>query len=231
MVAAVARADSVAHPHTQAYVAYYSSVLFAFRREPVIARAHAMRCSALSEEHGFRQWRSLSRALVAICTSSIDPAATGLDEVSSELDALCRAGYQVGITAFFALLCEALLLRREFESAMAIAAKGLSIVSRNSERLFEAELHRLSACASLAQEGDAIGRDVGRSFQAAINIARGQRARSLELRATTSLARFWRDQGLRTEAHDLLAPIYGWFTEGFGTSDLKDAKALLDELA
>ena len=70
-----------------------------------------------------------------------------------------------------------------------------------------------------------------RGFQRAIDTARSQQAKSLELRAATSLARLWGEQGKRAEAHDLLAPVYGWFTEGFDTADLKDAKALLDELA
>ena len=68
-------------------------------------------------------------------------------------------------------------------------------------------------------------------FERALQIARAQQARSWELRAATSLARLWRDQGKRAEAHDLLAPVYGWFTEGFDTLDLKEAKALLEELA
>ena len=68
-------------------------------------------------------------------------------------------------------------------------------------------------------------------FQRALEIARAQQSRSWELRAATSLARLWRDQGRRGEAHDLLAPVHGWFTEGFDTLDLKEAKALLDELA
>ena len=72
--------------------------------------------------------------------------------------------------------------------------------------------------------------DAEECFRRALTTAHDQSARSLELRAATSLARLWRDQGKRTQAHDLLAPVYGWFTEGFETPDLKDAKALLDEL-
>jgi predicted ATPase len=68
-------------------------------------------------------------------------------------------------------------------------------------------------------------------FERALAVARHQRAKSWELRAAMSMARLWRDQGKREEAHDLLAPVYGWFTEGFDTLDLKDAKVLLDELA
>ena len=72
--------------------------------------------------------------------------------------------------------------------------------------------------------------EAGEHFHRALTIARTHQSRSLELRAATSLARLWRDQGKRAEAHDLLAPVYGWFTEGFDTADLKEAKGLLDEL-
>jgi predicted ATPase len=95
-------------------------------------------------------------------------------------------------------------------------------------RYWDAELHRL--------RGETLGRLDGARPQAegclrtAIEIAQGQEAKSLELRAATSLARLWAEQGERHKAHDLLAPVYGWFTEGFGTPDLKEAKALLDEL-
>jgi predicted ATPase len=93
--------------------------------------------------------------------------------------------------------------------------------------MWDVELHRVTGTVLLAEnqldEGQA-------SLQQALRIARAQQAKSLELRAAMSLARLWRDQGKRTEARDLLAPIYGWFTEGIDTPDLKEAKALLDEL-
>ena len=106
--------------------------------------------------------------------------------------------------------------------------EGLALADVTGEHFWNAELHRLTGTVLLAEnkldEGQA-------SLQQAIRIAQAQQAKSLELRATTSLARLWRDQGRRDEARDLLAPVYGWFTEGFDTLDLKDAKALLDELA
>ena len=93
----------------------------------------------------------------------------------------------------------------------------------------DAALHRLKGELHLAtDEADAVASEG--CFRRAIEIAQAQSAKSLELRAATSLARLWRDRGRRTEAHGLLAPVYGWFTEGFETQDLKDAKALLDEL-
>ena len=97
----------------------------------------------------------------------------------------------------------------------------------SGELQFAAELHRIAGTALMAQ-GKSV--EAENSFRRAIEIARTQSARMWELRATTSLARLLDEQGKRAEARDLLAPLYGWFTEGFDTADLKDAKALLDEL-
>ena len=93
--------------------------------------------------------------------------------------------------------------------------------------MWDAELYRVTGTVLLAENKLDEGQD---SLQQAIRIAQAQRAKSLELRAARDLGRLWAEQGRRAEARDLLAPVYGWFTEGFDTSDLKDAKALLDEL-
>jgi predicted ATPase len=95
--------------------------------------------------------------------------------------------------------------------------------------LYAPELYRLKGALLLQQSSDN-HLEVEACFQQAIAIAQNQQAKSLELRTTTSLARFWQQQGKRQEAHDLLAPVYNWFTEGFDTADLKDAKALIEEL-
>jgi predicted ATPase len=98
------------------------------------------------------------------------------------------------------------------------------------ETWFEADIHRIAGeIEMLSPERDAAKAQT--HFERALEIARVQQARSWELRAAMSMARLWRDQGKRPQAHDLLAPVYGWFTEGFDTLDLKDAKALLEELA
>jgi predicted ATPase len=103
-------------------------------------------------------------------------------------------------------------------------------MGETGEGLWEAEIHRLKGELLLHRCSEGQGRAEA-SFRKALNAARRQDSRSLQLRAATSLARLWAGQGERQKAHDLLAPIYGWFTEGFDTADLKDAKALLDELA
>ena len=94
----------------------------------------------------------------------------------------------------------------------------------------QAELHRLEGELLLIKQGQKAG-EAEDCFRKALDTARHQQAKSLELRAAMSLSRLWRQEGKRKEAHELLAPIYGWFTEGYDTSDLKEAKALLEELS
>ena len=105
----------------------------------------------------------------------------------------------------------------------------MTLIETTMERLWEAEVHRTAGEIQLMSRApDAEKAEA--HFERALAVARAQQAKSWELRAAMSLARLWRDQGKRDEAHDLLAPIYGWFTEGFDTLDLKEAKALLEEL-
>jgi len=108
--------------------------------------------------------------------------------------------------------------------------EALASVHTTGERWWEAELHRRNGELLLAHSVEK-SVEAETCFHQALDIARHQEAKSLELRAATSLARLWQQQGKRQEAYDLLAPIYGWFTEGFDTMDLQEAKALLDDLS
>ena len=118
--------------------------------------------------------------------------------------------------------------QNEAEAALELIDQGFSIVSRNSERCFEAELYRLKARALLMR--GASDAEAESLLDQALRIARSQQAKSLELRATTELARLWINQGKRAEARDILASIYGRFSEGFDTRDLNEAKAVLAQL-
>ena len=228
MDAALERADAVQHAHTHAYVWYYASVLHALRGEPTIAQNYATRCLAISEQHGFRQWLGLSRAIRGICEAQLEASSHRLDEVRAQLDEYQRAGYELGITAQCALLCPALLLRDEPELALEVIEHGLSIASHNGERLFEAELYRLKARVLLAR--GAPDAEAQALLEQALQTARSQQARSIELRAATDLSRLWMNQGRRTEAREVLKSIYGRFSEGFDTPDIKEAKAVLAQL-
>jgi predicted ATPase/class 3 adenylate cyclase len=230
MAAALQRADAIAHPHTLAYACYYASILHALRGEPAIANRHAERCLTLSEKHGFRHWHGLSRAIRGICMTMLDPSAGALEEVRGALDQYRGAGYQLGITALYVLLCPALLLRHEPEGTLEVIEQGLSAATHNGERIFEAELYRLKARALLVCRLPDCGAHAQSLLDQALTTARSQNARSLELRAAKDLAELWSAQGRQDEAVNLLAPIHAWFTEGFETQDLKEAKALLDQL-
>ena len=139
-------------------------------------------------------------------------------------------GARVYTPLFLALLAEALALDGKIEQALAALDDALAQAAVSGARGWNAEIHRLRGELT-ARLPDPNPAKVEDSFRTALAIAREQGTRGYELRAATSLARLWREQGRRGEARELLAPVYGWFTEGFDTADLKEAKALLDELA
>jgi predicted ATPase len=116
-----------------------------------------------------------------------------------------------------------------FDEALQLLDETMELMQSQDHPVCEAELHRLRACTELTRGANASV--VEACFDRALHVARRQGTKFWELRAAVSRARFWRDQGMRTEANALLAPLFGWFTEGFDTPDLKEAKALLDELA
>ena len=132
--------------------------------------------------------------------------------------------------SFLSFLAKAYADNGEFDHARTCISNAITAVETTKEGWWEAEIHRTAGeIALLSPERDMVKAQA--CFERALDIARRQQAHSWELRVVTSLARLWRDQGKREQAHDLVAPVYGWFTEGFGTRDLIEAKALLAELA
>ena len=131
---------------------------------------------------------------------------------------------------FLALLAEAQGTLGEPEAGLTVLTEALTLVNTTGERLWEPKLYCLKGELLLQQSSDNQA-EAETCFHHALEIARSQQAKSFELRTATSLARLWQQQGKRQEAHDLLAPVYYWFTEGFDMADLQEAKALLEELA
>ncbi len=131
---------------------------------------------------------------------------------------------------YLALIATALGRMGRFDEGLRTIDESFPFIERTGQRSYEAEVHRLKGELLLAQDASNAAQ-AEQSFRTAIEISRRQNAKSWELRATTSLARLLEKQGKRDEARAMLADIYNWFTEGFDTADLKDAKALLEELS
>ncbi len=153
----------------------------------------------------------------------------GIGEISRGLKAFRALGSK-GLTAILLTLQAEVFAGIGWSAeAFSATAEAFDMMERNKGPWWEAELHRITGELVLAQ-GDDNQAEAEEAFSRALTTARHQEAKSVELRAATSLARLWRAQGKNAEARDLLTPVYEWFTEGFDTPDLKDAKSLLDEL-
>jgi class 3 adenylate cyclase/predicted ATPase len=191
------------------------------RRATVLAR--------LADEHGLAIYYPEARILAAWRAVREEQDHRAAEDMRNFLDRRAAMGTVFVQTYFLMLLADAWLRLARPDEAQAAIKEGLARAEATGERFCTAELHRLRARASLALDArDARGAEA--ALDAALAAARHQSSRLFELRAACDLARLWADRGERRNAHDLLAPVYGWFTEGFNTPDLKDAKALLDTI-
>jgi predicted ATPase/class 3 adenylate cyclase len=222
----LARAEAISHPHSEAYACYYASVLHALLDDTDKARVCADRCVVLSDAHGFRQWHSLARTIGDIL-SSLSEGSTSLEPIKAALHQYRSAGYQLGVTAIYVLLCQSLLHHREYESAIEVLRDAFTKVTSNSERIFEAELCRLHAMALLGRNGGKIADDVESLLTRALETARAQGARALELRAACDIAELSIRQNQAERAYATLAPLCASFSDVADTSDLRRARSIL----
>jgi len=232
VTAALALAETRSHPFSLAFALSWAARLHHFRREDQRCREQAEAAIGLAIEYGFTQWRVIAMMLRGSALAGEGLGDEGIDQLREGLAAWRAMGAELLRPYFLALLAEAYWRMGRADEGLPTVAEALSLVECTGERMYEAELHRLQGELLRARESGAAATDTaGACFQRALAAARRQGARALELRAAMSMARLWRDQGKRNEAHDLLAPVYGWFTEGFDTHDLMEAKALLDTTA
>ena len=184
----------------------------------------------LATDHGLSAWAAHAAVLHGWAVGQGGAVETGIAELRQGMTTIEAMGVQQHTPGFLGLLAGLHLGTKNFGEALQALDEALARVDRLEERWFEADLLRLKGEALWKVRPDRSA-EAQACFHKALAVARDQGAHLWELRAATSLARLWAEQGKRAEAHDLLAPIYGWFTEGFDTADLKDAKALLEELA
>jgi class 3 adenylate cyclase/predicted ATPase len=224
---AIALAEKLHHPHSLAHALYgCCGVNLLYPRAPARAQAEALK--TLASKHGFAAYSALATILCSAMAEQVDRG-----EIASMREGLAafRATGAVAVCPYLlGLVAQACKETGSVEEGLEALNEAFTIIAKTSERFYEAELYRLKGELVLLRHGDSDGAQAHTCFQRAIEIAQRQRAKGWELRATTSLAPLLANQGRRDEACAMLAEIYNWFTEGFDTEDLKEAKALLDEL-
>jgi len=221
-------AEQLGHPLSLLLALVFATVIDQFRGEPESAQRRLAAAETLAAEQRLVLFFD-ARVLRGGILTADDEAADAVVQIREGLAERQKAGAnRLGRPYGLGLLSEALARSGDNGAALAAVMEALAAAAAIGERWWEAELHRLKGLRLLARGG---AEDARAAFHDALRIAREQQAKSLELRAATSLARLWGEQGRRAEARELLAPVHGWFTEGFDTADLKDAARLLSELA
>jgi class 3 adenylate cyclase/predicted ATPase len=225
--AAINEAPRLAHPASLASSLMLGAIPLSLVGDKGTLGERADQLVAVAIEQGFPWWRAQGTIYCGWVKANKGDVTEGITLLRSGLAAYRATGAEAWTPHFLALLARACEIGSQIEEGLALLNDALQISGRTAERWLAAELNRYKGQLLLRQGHSAAAEEL---YRKALSIAADQDAKLWELRAAVSLARLRRDRGRRAEARDLLAPIYGWFTEGFDTPDLKDAKALLDEL-
>jgi predicted ATPase len=226
--AAIDEARRLVHPPSLASVLALGNMLASLVGDDAALNGRAKELVDMAVEQGFPWWGAQGGIYLGWAKVKKGELAEGTSRLHHGLSAHRATGAELWMPHHITRLATAYELTGQIEHALARSDEALQIVERTGERWFEAELHRHKGQLLLRQGHSEAAENL---YGKALSIAEEQGAKLWELRAATSLARLWGEQGRRAEAQELLAPAYGWFTEGFDTADLKEAKALLDALA
>jgi predicted ATPase len=190
---------------------------------------HAEATVALSTEQGFTQWAAQGTSLRGWALAMRGQGEEGMTQIRQGIAAMRATGAALNVPYFSTVLADVAAHLGHPEDGLQALAEAHTLVEHHEERYWEAEVARLRGMLLLRQPMPQ-QEEAETWLQRALDVARHQEAKALELRAAMSLARLWQQQGKRADAHALLAPVYSWFTEGFDTADLQEAKTLLDAL-
>jgi class 3 adenylate cyclase/predicted ATPase len=224
-------AEELSHPLSVAIAQHFTATVYQFRREAPAAQAWATVATRLSREQGLPFWDGSGTILWGWALAAQGRVEEGIAQIRQGLVTFRATGAQVQQPSWLALLAEACGWAGQVAQGLNAVVEALAIMDETGERYYEAELYRLKGVLLLQEGAGHKVSEVEASFLQALAVARHQQAKALELRAAMSLSRLWQQQGKQAEAREILEPIYGWFTEGFETADLQEAKALLAELA
>jgi predicted ATPase len=212
------------------YALFHAAFTYLFCGDYATVSALADGLVTLAEEKGAVMWKAFGIMNKGCALALSGKASDAIRMVTSGIITHRRTGATAVMPLYLAYLARAYLDLGQFDDAWRCIGEAITAVETTKEKRWEAEVNRIAGeIVLLGQERDTTKAKA--YFEHSLSVARRQQAKSWELRAAMSMARLWRDQGKRNEACDLLAPVYSWFTEGFDTSDLKEAKALLDSLA
>jgi TOMM system kinase/cyclase fusion protein len=226
---ALTLAQELSHPFSLVVALVFAAWLHQLRREGQAVQEWAAATIALAAEQGFALQVAQGTILRGWALAEQGQSAEGIAQMRQGIAGWRATGAELSVPYWSALLGEAYGQAGQAEAGLRVLAEALTVVYKTGDRHHEAELYRLKGELLLQQ---AMGSDdeAETCLHQALDLARHQQAKSLELRAAVSLSRLWQRQGKRDAARELLAPIYGWFTEGFDTADLQEAKALLEEV-
>jgi class 3 adenylate cyclase/predicted ATPase len=222
-------AHQLSHSFSLSQALFWAALLYQLRREVDAVHNQADAAIELARAQEFTQSLAASTVFRGWALAMQGQSEEGVTELRQGISAWQATGAEVGLTYYLMMLAEAYGRGGQTEEGLRVLAEALTLVDRTGECWREAELHRLKG-ELLLQQTVPDAPQAEACFQQALVIARRQQAKSWELRAAMSLSRLWQQQGRRAEAWELLAPVYGWFTEGFDTADLQDARRLLEEL-
>jgi predicted ATPase len=226
---ALKRSRMIGHAATLMYALAHALLVHIQCGCYTIASAEADEIVALADEKSALLWRAFGTLHHGCILGLTGKASEAVQTITSGIIAWRSTGATFWIPLWLSHLMGAYTELSKFDDAWRCVFEAVTAMETNKEKWWEAEVYRVAGAIALkSPEPDATKAQA--SFERALSVARGQQARSWELRAAMSMARLWRDQGKRRQAHDLLAPVYDWFTEGFDTRDLKEAKALLEQL-
>ena len=226
---ALTLAQHLEHPYALARGLYWTALLHQLRREWQMVSERAETAITVATAQQMALVLAVGPIMRGWALAMQGQGAEGLTQLRQGLDAYRATGTAFQRPHFLSMLAEVHLSLGQPEAGLTALREALALVETTGEHYYEAELHRLQGELLLQHAAPEVSH-AETCFQQALAIARRQEAKSLELRAAMSLSRLWQQQGKRAEACELLAPIYGWFTEGFDTADLQDAKALLEAL-
>lgn len=226
---AIAALDGEKHLYTVSRAYYWISVPYQMRGDWAIVRKHGKLARKLGKEHGFAMLAAAGRIMEGAAHAALGGADAGIAAMRRGLDAYGMTGARFQRPYHLVLLAEALLRAGQMEEAFAALVDAENLIDETGERFYEADVHRVRGGLLLVrgrtQRSEAI-----QSFRAALDIAKAQGARSLQLRAARDLAQLLAEGGERPKARKILAPIFATFTEGLGTADLVTSRAVLDAL-